>query len=103
MNTDGSITLTLSADQLAELAQAVAEVLRAEQAPAAPLQLVDAATVAEALGVSRESVAAMVAWLRLHGQEQAPAGDDPGPSSTHRSAGDHGRARLRLHAPADAC
>ena len=26
---------------------------------------------------SKKSVTAIVAWLRLHGQEQAPAGDDP--------------------------
>lgn len=26
---------------------------------------------------AKKSVSAIVAWLRLHGQEQAPAGDDP--------------------------
>ena len=59
-----NVTLTLTDDQLAALAERVAEMLSAKTAPAQAGGLVDAATIAAALGVSRE-------WVYDHADQLA--------------------------------
>ena len=51
-----NVTLTLSAEQVEQIAECVAELLSANAAPAQTGGLVDAQTVAAALGVSRDWV-----------------------------------------------
>ena len=58
-----NVTLTLTAEQVDQIAERVAELLSANAAPAQTAGLVDAATVAAALGCSRDWVYSRAAEL----------------------------------------